>query len=570
MEMLKNNYKLRKLAGILALGIVLGWGVFTWLIYPNLKLLNITLWTDGQFDLKPVLNILASERAIISLRNSFVLACCLTITVNILGLFQILILDYFKIKGSRWLSIAYHSPLICNGMVLVMAYNFLYGSQGLLTNWIPGLEPLWFKGFWPVLIELTFAGTANHILFVRDSLKSVDYQTVEAAQNMGIRSGRILWKVVLPALKPSIFAASILTFIVGISALATPQVLGGDQFETINILIYSFSKTLTTRNYAAILAIFLGLITVIILLVSNYIERKGNYRSVSKVKTPLQKQDIKSPVLRGIVTAIAHVIAVIQTVPLLAVFCFSFMPVTDLYNGVIDFSSFSLNNYYAVFSSTTGIRPVFTSIIYAALASLIVIAVMLILGRIIVKHSNTWTNALELLLQIPWFLPATLIALGLIMAFNKPSLLVLGNVLTGTAFILLLGYIILKIPYTLRMVKAAYTSVDHSLEDAAKNLGASSFKTYVRVVFPIILPAVLSIFLLNFIGLLSEYDMSVFLFHPLYQPLGVVLNAATSSEASPQAQMLSFVYSVLIMLVSTLVILFVYERKRHGSQSSQI
>lgn len=564
MDLIKHNYKLRKLLVYIALGLMISWGVFTLLIYPNLKLLNITLFPEGHLDLKPVMNILSSERAITSLKNSFILACCLTVTVNILGLFQILVLDYFEVKGSRWLSIAYHAPLICNGMVLVMAYNFLYGSQGFVTNLIPGMDPQWFRGFWAVLIELTFAGTANHILFVRDSLKSVDYQTIEAAQNMGVRSGRILRKVVIPTLKPSIFAASILIFIVGISALATPQVLGGDQFETINILIFSFSKTLTTRNYAAILAIFLGVITVTILLISNHMEKKGNYRSVSKVKNPLKKQKIKSPVIRGIVTVTAHVIAVIQTLPLAAVLCFSFMPVADLYAGKINFRHFSLENYLAVFRSTTGIRPVFTSIAYAALASLIVVVLMLIIGRIIVKHNNKLTGTLELLLQIPWFLPATLIALGLVMSFNKPNMLVLGNVLTGTMFILLLGYIILKIPYTLRMIKAAYTSVDNSLEEAAKNLGASAIKTYIRVILPIIMPAVLSIFLLNFIGLLAEYDLSVFLFHPLHQPLGVVLNAATSSEASPQAQMLSFVYSVIIMIVSATVILLVYARKKSG------
>jgi iron(III) transport system permease protein len=342
------------------------------------------------------------------------------------------------------------------------------------------------------------------------------------------------------------------------SALATPQVLGGDKFETINTLIFSFSKTLTTRNYAAIMAIFLGCITMMVLLISIYIEKRGNYRSVSKVKSPLIKQEIKSPFVRVIVTMIAHLIALIQTLPILAVICFSLMPVSDLYAGKMIFQNFSLDNYVAVFHSTTGVRPVLTSIAYAALASLLVVIIMLFIGRLITKYNNKLTSTLELLLQIPWFLPATLIALGLVITFNKANWLLFGSVLTGTIFILLIGYIILTTPYTLRMIKAAYVSIDNSLEEAAKNLGASAFKTYIKVILPIIIPAVLSIFLLNFIGLLAEYDLSVFLFQPLFQPLGVVLNAASSSEASPQAQMLSFVYSVIIMVVSTIVIVFVY------------
>ena len=74
-------------------------------------------------------------------------------------------------------------------------------------------------------------------------------------------------------------------------------------------------------------------------------------------------------------------------------------------------------------------------------------------------------------------------------------------------------------------------------------------------------PAVLSVLLLNFIGLLSEYNVSAFLFHPMYQPLGVVLNAATGLDATPEAQMLTFVYSVLIMIVSIIAISIVSNSK---------
>lgn len=565
MEKLSKNYRLRRNIGFLLIAVVLVWAIFTFLIYPNLSLLGITLFPDGRFDVSPVIQILSSDRVSTALRNSFVLAVCLTVTVNILGIFQIFVLDYYEIKGHKWLNIAYHSPLICNGMVLVTAYNFIFGSQGFLTanlmNLFPDINPYWFQGFGAVLIEMTFAGTSNHIMFVRDSLKNIDYQTIEAAENMGVKGRRILTKVVLPTLKPSIFAASILTFIVGVSAFATPQVLGGEEFETINPLVMSFSRTLTTRNYAAVLALFLGIITILVLIITNHIEKKQNYISVSKVKTPLKKQKIQNPVLRWGVTIIAHIIALIQTIPLLFVFVFSFMTANDLYAGKIDFKNFTLNNYLTVINSTTGLKPVLTSIVYSALSAIIVVGMMLAIARLITKYNNKLTNTLELFLQIPWFLPVTLIALGLIMTFDKPRALTFGLTLTGTVYIMLIGYVIIKLPYTLRMIKAAYAGIDNSLEEAAKNLGASTIKTYLKVIFPIIWPEVLSVFLLNFIQQLSEYNVSVFLFHPMFQPLGVMLNVATGSDSTPESQMLSFVYSVIIMVVSIIIISFVYGRK---------
>lgn len=565
MENLTKNYKLRRNIGFILLAIVLIWGISTFLIYPNLSLLKITLFPDGKFDVAPVMQILGSERVVKALKNSFVLAVCLTITVNVLGIFEIFMLDYYEIKGKKWLNIAYHSPLICNGMVLVTAYNFIFGSQGFLTanmmELFPNMNPYWFRGFGAVLIEMTFAGTSNHIMFVRDALKNIDYQTIEAAQNMGVKGWRILTKIVLPTLKPSIFAASILTFIVGVSAFATPQVLGGEEFETINPLVMSFSRTLTTRNYAAVLALFLGIITILVLLITNYIEKKGNYISVSKVKTPLKKQKIQNPVFRAIVTALAHIFALVQTIPLLFVFIFSFMTAGDLYAGKMVLKNFTVNNYLTVFNSTTGLKPVLTSMVYAGLSAVFVVALMLIIARIITKYNNKLTGALELAFQIPWFLPVTLIALGLIMTFDKPNALTFGATMTGTVYIMLIGYIIIKLPYTLRMIKAAYAGIDDSLEEAAKNLGASTMKTYFKVILPVVWPAVLSVFLLNFIQQLSEYNVSVFLFHPMFQPLGVVLNVATSPDSTPEAQMLSFVYSVIVMIVSVLIIGFVYGRK---------
>ena len=565
MEKLSANYRFKKNLGFTLLTFVLGWAIFTFLLFPNLSLLKITLFPEGKFDAKPVMQIMHSARVVRALIHSFVLAVSLTVTVNVLGIFEILVLDYFDIKGSKWLNIAFHSPLICNGMVLVTAYNFLFGSQGFLTanlmQLYPDMNPYWFRGFGAVLIEMTFAGTSNHIMFVRDSLKNIDYQTIEAAQNMGVRAEKILSRVVLPTLKPSIFAASILTFIVGISAFATPQVLGGENFETINPLVMSFSKTLTTRNYAAVLALFLGIITILVLGISNYIESRGNYVSVSKVKTPLKKMKIKNPVLNGIVTVTAHIAALVQTIPLLFVFIFSFMSVQDLYAGNISLSNLSLNNYLTVFRSTTGLKPVLTSVLYSAAAAVTVVTIMLFIARILTKYHNRLTGTLEMLLQIPWFLPATLIALGLVMTFDKPTPFTFGTALTGTVYIMLIGYIILKLPYTLRMIKAAYAGLDGSLEEAAKNLGASPARTYLKVLFPILWPTILSVFLLNFIQQLAEYNVSVFLFHPMFQPLGVVLNTATSPDSSPEAQMLTFVYSVIIMIVSTATIVFVYGRK---------
>jgi iron(III) transport system permease protein len=162
---------------------------------------------------------------------------------------------------------------------------------------------------------------------------------------------------------------------------------------------------------------------------------------------------------------------------------------------------------------------------------------------------------------IPWLLPNTMIAMGLMTAFDRPRFIIFNQVLIGTMYLLLIAYVIARLPFCLRMIKASFFSVEKSLEEAAQSLGASSLYTMIRVVLPIILPAVLSVIALSFNGGLAEYDMTAFLYHPLFRPLGPVIRSAGDETASLNAQAMSFVYAVLLMAFSSVTLYLVYGKK---------
>lgn len=52
----------------------------------------------------------------------------------------------------------------------------------------------WFNGYVAVAFVFTFAKTSNHLIFLSDSLKSIDYQIIETAQNMGASQWSIIKK----------------------------------------------------------------------------------------------------------------------------------------------------------------------------------------------------------------------------------------------------------------------------------------------------------------------------------------------------------------------------------------
>jgi len=165
--------------------------------------------------------------------------------------------------------------------------------------------------------------------------------------------------------------------------------------------------------------------------------------------------------------------------------------------------------------------------------------------------------------MIPWLLPTVLIALGLIHTFSRPQWFMFNQALTGTMGIMVVGYLILRIPFTLRLTKSAFFSVDNTLEDAAKSLGGRPLYTFFKIVLPVVLPSVLAVFALNFNFLLTEFDMSMFLFHPLAVPLGVEMQNLTVDGASDNLA-ITFVYSVLTMIVAGIVLYVVYGRASRG------
>lgn len=541
------------------------WVILAWLIFPNLTLLKMVFLADGGFSMEPIMKLLKSGRAMKALRNSFILGPTLSLTVGFVGITLVLITEYFDIKGANILRLGYMTTLIYGGITLVSGYKFIYGQGGFLTNLLvqvfPNMNTKWFQGYWAVLFVMTFSCTSNHMIFLRNAMRSVDFQTVEAARNMGASQFYILRRVVLPVLAPSLFAVTILTFITGLSAMSAPLLVGGTEFQTINPMIKNFADTTSSKDLAAVLSLILGFATMLLLFIMTQIEKRGYYMSVSKVKTKIIKQKISNPVLNVLAHVYAYVLFAIYVTPVILIVLFSFTDSKSIALRQLSPSAFTLDNYKYLLSNSANYRPFVVSIVYSLLAAAIVGALVVVACRLIQKRREALTSVtLEYALMIPWLLPTTMIALGLMMTFNVQRWYMFNKVLTGTMVILLIGYIVIKLPFTMRMTKAAFFGLDNALEDAAKNLGAGELYTFRRVIFPVILPTVMAIAALNFNGLITDYDMSAFLYHPLNPTLGVTIRSLTSDVTNPNGTALTFVYAVLLMIISTVVLYLVYGR----------
>lgn len=534
-----------------ALFAVIGWFIVAFVLYPVVSVMREIFFRDGSFSFDTIAKLAKSRRVQTSLKNTYIMALCTIVTVSVVGFFQIMVTEYFDVKGSKILDAIFHTPLIYGGISLVTGYNYIYSSNGFVTKALvemfPGMNPKWFTGFMGVLFVHSFSMTTNHILFVKTSFKRVDYSTIEACRSLGGSNMKAFFKVALPVVKPSIFTATVLLTLTALNSFAAPAVLGGKDFYMINSMILNLNS-IGSRDLAALLSLILAMTCIALLFILKWFEKKNNYMSVSKVPTKLRKMKIRNPFLNVVVHIVSYILGIIYLLPVLGILIFSFADIQTIVDQTFP-TSFTIENYVRVFSRAVSLKPLLNSMKLSLIAVVIVMIICVASALAMHKHKNKMTLILELTLLVPWIMPATLMAVGLISSYSTENPLVLNAVLLGGFWLLPISYAVTSIPAAMRLIKASLYNVNTSHEEAAHALGAGPIYTLLRVVLPAMLPTAVSVGAITFNGLLSEYTASALLYSADCVPLGIVLRSPATNP-DPYSAASTLVYIVVLMVVS--------------------
>jgi iron(III) transport system permease protein len=123
--------------------------------------------------------------------------------------------------------------------------------------------------------------------------------------------------------------------------------------------------------------------------------------------------------------------------------------------------------------------------------------------------------------MLPSALPGTVVGINLIAAFNQETIFSLNQILVGSFWILPLAYFVRHLPLVFRSTSAALMQMDSSVEEAARNLGATWWYSFRRVVFPMALGGILAGTLLALVQGIGEFVASILLFTPRTTPISV-------------------------------------------------
>jgi spermidine/putrescine transport system permease protein len=166
-------------------------------------------------------------------------------------------------------------------------------------------------------------------------------------------------------------------------------------------------------------------------------------------------------------------------------------------------SGFTLH-WYRQFLSNADLRAALeTSAIIAAISSIGAVLLGILAAIALVRRRFRAKAPVSALLLSPLVIPYVVFGISLLLFFHAAG--IPRSILT-----VVIGHVVISLPYTILVLMPRLQQIDVSLEEAAYDLGASRLRTFRSITLPLLLPAVLSAFLIAFTTSFDEYAVASF------------------------------------------------------------
>ncbi|MEB2630383.1 iron ABC transporter permease [Peribacillus frigoritolerans] len=526
--------------------------LIAYVLYPSVRTFIESLHKDGTISLGNYQDFFVQESKtnLEALWNSVYISLLSVLVSALIGIPLAFIFNRYDFPGRSFFSSAAILPIVLPSLVGVMAFMFLYGESGLIPNAIKdlfGLEKVPFKigGVSGILIVHAYTMYVYFYMTVSAAINKIDPSLEEAAYNLGANKIKVFWKVTFPLLTPAIVAASLLVFMISMASFSAPFLLAGG-YRVLSLQIY-FSKINGDMEIAATQSVILSIVSISFLLFMRWYQNRKDYRMASK-GIGAHRSEVRNPFMKWVMVLTGIIGVIVLLLPHFTILLLSLVP-----DGTWTFQTyptvFNVENYRLLFEDPNIFKPLRNSLLMAVIATLANLVFGVIASYVLVKRKFVGKSFVDILVMIPWALPATVIGMNLIFAFNEPSVFSFGQILVGTFWILPLAYFIRHIPLVVRSTNAVLEQLDDSIEEAARNLGAKWFYTFRRVIFPIIMPGVLAGTLLAFIESVGEFPTSVLLYTISNRPISIEIMNQLRMFNMGQAAAYGMIQITLIVIV---------------------
>ncbi len=480
---------------------------------PLLSLLLYSFYNEGKLSFSSF-QFLGNKTILLSLLNSVIIASGTALFSSVVGC--ILSFYLFKIK-TRYTAIVrtiVMIPLFLSPYTVGVAWSDLLYRIGINQSNLQNPAG--------VIIVLVTIYTPIPFLIVSGSWKNIG-SSIEESGLLMASYNKILWKVVLPLLKPALISSFILVFILSLSEYGLPSV-----FQVNTFTVQLFTQFTAFYNYSAAYAQSLILILISVLLIipeKRYLADAPFFgfsrRGAASLLLPVQKH------MPGFLACVLYLI------------------ISVLLPLVFLLLEASRNRARPILSVIDQLFPVlFSSLRYSMVAAVIMTLIGYLFSVASVRYGQ---KKGDLLLLLFFAVPALVTGIALIQFYNTPLL----QFIYSSSLIIIIGYISRFAFIANKAISASLSQIPPVYEDAVKIIsGQRSYRIF-RIQLPLISEGLFNAFLISFLLCFSEISTTIMLYPPgtSLLPIKVFTLMANASQSQVSAMNSFVVLATLIIVI---------------------
>lgn len=473
-----------------------------------------------------------------------ILVCVFTVLFSTLvGVPIAYLMTRYNVAGKRLLHVFIIMSLMSPPFIGAYSWIILLGRAGLVAKALNaiGLDAPTIYGRDGIIFVFTLHLFPYIYLYTSGAMNSIDSSLEEAAENLGMSKLQRIWTVTLPVILPSILAGCIMVFMTCLADFGTPMLLG-EGYVVLPVLVYNeyMSESAVNPYMASTLSVIIVACSMLVLTFQKLVVDKKNYM-MSSLRPP-QETKLKG-VKRFAVSAPVYIVVFLAMLPQIVVICQSF--VERSFSGMV--KGINFNNYRLIASRLgTNIRNTY---VFSIVAIVFIVVVGILVSYVLVRKKGKVASIIDTLIMFPYVIPGSVLGIGLIIAFNRKPI-----VLVGTAAIMIISYIIRKLPYTVRSGSAFLYQMDPYIEEASINLGVSPMKTFFTVTARMMLPGIMSGAVLSWITCINELSSSIMLYSGKTSTIAVAIYQEVTRMSDGTAAALATILTLSTAL--SLIIVF--------------
>ena len=421
-----------------------------------------------------------------SLWNSIKIGIVLQIVALPLGIFISWLLARTNILFPNALEFGFWISFFLPGLATTFGWMLMLDpSTGLINSWLrqlPLLSGVNFDiyTFWGIIwVHLVGNGISTKVMLMTPAFRRMDASMEEASRMSGASALTTLLRITVPAMTPVIIVVLLLSIIRIFSSFEIELLLGVPW----SFYVYSTKIVDLARQEPPLVnqAAALGSVILIFLVAFIPLQRKLiTRRQFTTLTGQFKPKIIDLGIWRYPATAfVALIIFILDVVPLLSVLGGSFMTRFGFFNlpktWTFDYWNMALNDARIL-------QGLYNTLIVAVSAGLVGALVFSLIGYVLVRTKLPGRSVLDSICWLPSAIPGVLSGLGLLWMFLGTPFF---RPFYGTIVLLVIAQVLGGITLSTQILKANFVQLGKELEESSRMSGAGFWRTYFRIVFPL-------------------------------------------------------------------------------------